>query len=111
MREVPKQHKRHVEQVIYQKNYNKEIIWEGILPDLPIWRLYVEKLLNASFVDNHIRNIFVLVLTSDIQGQPIVEIFYVSVTTFHEQFFDNSTVAAHDGQVERSHAVGEILLV
>lgn len=63
------------------------------------------------FVDNHLGNVFVLVLFWDVQGQFAIVGADVTIAAFEEKFFYDSAVAGHDGEVEGGHAEGELLFV
>ena len=84
-----------VEEEVDQEYHDEKEVRESVLTDASVRRLDVKKLLNTPFINDHLGDVLVLVLSSYIERKSIVEIFYVPVTTLHQQFFNDSTIATH----------------
>lgn len=109
--EVSEEDEGDVKDVVGEEEDDEEVEGEGMLPYLAVGALDVEELLQPLLVHYHLRDVLVLVLHRDVQGQPVRIVLDLPVAAPHQQLLDDAPVPAHDGEVEGGHAVAEVLLI
>ena len=66
MRKMPEQHERHIQYKIDKKHTYEEKVWKGVFSNASVWGLDVEKLFDSPLIHDHLRYVFVLILTSNV---------------------------------------------
>lgn len=100
-----------IEDVVGEEESYEKVEREGENVDLAVGSFDIEKLLQASFIDDHFSNVLVLVLDGNVQWRSIAIIFNHAIATPHQQLFDNAAIATHDCEMQRCHSIGKVLLI
>ena len=82
--EMLEENKRDVEDIVDQVKTNEEIEGKCILSYPAIRCLDVQKLLDPSFVHDHLCDVFIFIFLGDIKRQAFSKVFDISVTTFYQ---------------------------
>lgn len=103
--------KGNIEYIVCQVEGKKKVEREGDFAYLSIGRFDIEEFLDSLPINNHLSDILVLVLNSQVQWQFPTVILDITIAPPHKQFLDNAPITRHYCQMQGSHAVRKVLLI
>ena len=82
-----------IQNIIGQEQRQQQIKWKCFLLQLPKRRLDVHQLLDSLLIEDHLRDIFIIILYCQIEGKFSIKCSDISLTASQQQFLNNTTVA------------------
>lgn len=103
--------KADVEDVVGQKQKQKQEKWKSVFFELTERSFDVHELLYALFVNYHICNILIFVLFCYIQRQLAIVCSYCSITSLQQQLLHYPSIPRHYSQVQGCHSKCKLLFI